>query len=160
MEGCLGGKDDVGNGICQDITGFKSAKYVGCCTDIDLIEVEVNKKATISSTASYGPTANGLLGGGRYFGQGAKFGTSWYIVLDELTEYKRATLDHLREPLRSGQITISKSNYRKSIAAVYIDSCNESLSLWKLWNIRRGVSVFYLDIQKYRARLSGPFLKA
>ncbi|MEC8063761.1 MAG: YifB family Mg chelatase-like AAA ATPase [Pseudomonadota bacterium] len=105
-------------------------------------------------------TVNGLLGGGQVFQPGElSLAHHGILFLDELTEYKRATLDHLREPLQSGQITISKSNYRKSIAAecILIAAMNPC-PCGNYGILDEECLCGYLDIQKYRARLSGPFL--
>ena len=105
-------------------------------------------------------SVSGLLGGGQIFFPGEmSLAHQGILFLDELTEYNRLTLDHLREPLVSGKITISKSSYRKNmpsrcilIAAMNPCPCGN----FGIHN--KDCICGYREVIKYRSCLSGPFI--
>lgn len=81
------------------------------------------------------------------------------LFLDELTEFNRATLDVLREPLESGEIVISRAARKTTFPARFQlvaamnptpGGCNASDS--------RSRSYTPEQLQRYLSRLSGPFL--
>ncbi|MFK7865736.1 MAG: YifB family Mg chelatase-like AAA ATPase [Pseudohongiellaceae bacterium] len=105
-------------------------------------------------------TAISLLGGGTKAMPGeislAHFGV---LFLDELTEFKRGVLDSLREPLESGEVHITRANYRvrfparfQLIAAMNPCPCGYASDVSRQCRCSQEV------INRYLAKLSGPFL--
>lgn len=63
-------------------------------------------------------TSVALVGGGhRIFPGEISLAHRGVLFLDELTEFKPGVLDALREPLESGEITVSRANYRVKFPA-------------------------------------------
>ena len=81
------------------------------------------------------------------------------LFLDELTEFSRATLEQLREPLETGQIHIARASQSVTYPARFqlIAACNPCPCGYLGDNTDRcqcGLS----KIDKYRSKLSGPLL--
>jgi magnesium chelatase family protein len=102
----------------------------------------------------------GLLGGGSNPGPGeVSLAHQGVLFLDELPEFRRSTLEVMRQPLEDGKVTISRAigsitfpaNYMM-VAAMNPCPCGYYGSL-KI-QCRCGPAI----IQKYRQRLSGPLL--
>lgn len=99
-----------------------------------------------------------LVGGGRNPKPGEiTLAHNGVLFLDELPEYQRKTLDALREPLESGEITISRANQQVQYPAKFqlIGALNPSPSGYYDDNRFGGNS---LQVAKYLSKLSGPFL--
>jgi len=79
------------------------------------------------------------------------------LFLDELTEFERKVLDSLREPLESGQITISRAARQVTFPARFqlIAALNPSPSGYYAGGHPRSNDN---ETRRYLSRLSGPFL--
>lgn len=81
------------------------------------------------------------------------------LFLDELLEFNRSVLDALREPMECGFVTISRAAYQAKfpakfqfIAAMNPCPCGNFGNAGKICNCTRE------QIERYRARISGPLL--
>lgn len=81
------------------------------------------------------------------------------LFLDELTEFNRHVLESLREPLESGNITISRASFQSTfpasfqlVAAMNPCPCGYSGST------QHECQCTYEQVQRYLAKLSGPLL--
>lgn len=103
---------------------------------------------------------SGLVGGGSYPRPGeislSHFGV---LFLDELTEFPRAHIDALRQPLEMGSVTISRAHQTLSYPASFllVGACNPCPCGF------RGDAFKYCTCSPYQAdrywaKLSGPFL--
>ena len=102
----------------------------------------------------------GLLGGGSIPGPGEiSLAHNGVLFLDELPEFRRSTLEVLRQPLEDGQVTISRSRGKLTVpcsfmlvAAMNPTPCGMDGSTGH--PIRSTAA----QIQKYRSKISGPLL--
>jgi len=102
----------------------------------------------------------GLVGGGSYPRPGEiSLSHLGVLFLDELTEFPRAHIDALRQPLEMGSVTISRAHQTLSYPASFllIGACNPCPCGY------RGDQFKYCSCSAYQAdrywsRLSGPFL--
>lgn len=102
----------------------------------------------------------GLLGGGAIPGPGEiSLAHNGVLFLDELPEFKRSTLEVLRQPLEDGTVTISRSAGKITlpcsmmlIAAMNPCPCGYS------GDPSRECRCTVPQIQRYRSRISGPLL--
>jgi magnesium chelatase family protein len=105
-------------------------------------------------------SAVGLVGGGRNPKPGEiSLSHMGILFLDELTEFPRFHLDHLRQPMETANVTISRANQTLTYPASFllIGACNPCPCGY------RGDSVKYCSCtpaqaDRYWAKLSGPFL--
>jgi magnesium chelatase family protein len=111
-------------------------------------------------TPHHTATAVSLLGGGVKAMPGEiSFAHHGLLFLDELTEFKRGVLESLREPLETGEIYITRANYRvrfpasfQLIAAMNPCPCGYS------GDAKRKCRCAPEVIDRYLAKLSGPLL--
>lgn len=102
----------------------------------------------------------GLLGGGTNPGPGeVSLAHNGVLFLDELPEFKRQTLEVLRQPLEDGDVTISRAAGSLTfpsrcmlIAALNPCPCGY------FGDLKRECRCSPLQIEKYRRRISGPLL--
>jgi len=102
----------------------------------------------------------GLLGGGSIPGPGEiSLAHNGVLFLDELPEFRRSTLEVLRQPLEDGQVSISRSKGKLTlpcsfmlVAAMNPTPCGG--------DTRSGQPIRSTpaQIQKYRSKISGPLL--
>lgn len=102
----------------------------------------------------------GLIGGGSNPGPGelslAHYGV---LFLDELPEFRRATLEVLRQPLEDGEVTISRSAAKVTLpAAAMLVAAMNPCPCGYLGDPRHECRCTPTLIQRYRARISGPLL--
>lgn len=102
----------------------------------------------------------GLLGGGMIPGPGEiSLAHHGLLFLDELPEFRRSTLEVLRQPLEDGEVTISRSAGKVTLPASFmlIAAMNPTPSGYGP-NSGREVRDTPAQIQRYRSRISGPLL--
>ena len=102
----------------------------------------------------------GLLGGGTTPGPGElSLAHNGVLFLDELPEFRRQTLEVLRQPLEEGQVTISRA------AGTLTFQCNTLLvsalnpcpcGFWG--DAKRECRCSPAQVERYRSRISGPLL--
>ncbi|MBO5481062.1 MAG: YifB family Mg chelatase-like AAA ATPase [Clostridia bacterium] len=81
------------------------------------------------------------------------------LFLDELPEYKRSSLESLRQPLEDGVITISRSMGTVTYPASFMLCASMNpCPCGNYGSSKRRCSCTPNDIRKYRARISGPLL--
>ncbi len=81
------------------------------------------------------------------------------LFLDELPEYKRSSLEALRQPLEDGVITISRSGGTVTYPASFMLCASMNpCPCGNYGSGKRRCSCTPNDIRKYRARISGPLL--
>ena len=111
-------------------------------------------------TPHHTATAVSLLGGGVKAMPGEiSFAHHGLLFLDELTEFKRGVLESLREPLETGEIYITRANYRVRFPASFqliaaMNPCPCGYSGDTKRQCRCGAEA----IDRYLAKLSGPLL--
>ena len=102
----------------------------------------------------------GLLGGGSYPMPGeVSLAHNGVLFLDELPEFHRNALEVLRQPLEDGQVTVSRAAASVTfpcrfmlVAAMNPCPCGYS------GDVRRQCQCSPMQVQRYRARISGPLL--
>ena len=81
------------------------------------------------------------------------------LFLDELPEYKRSSLEALRQPLEDGVITISRSGGTVTYPASFMLCASMNpCPCGNFGSRKRRCTCTPNDIRKYRARVSGPLL--
>ena len=81
------------------------------------------------------------------------------LFLDELPEYKRSTLESLRQPLEDGVITISRAGGTVTYPARFVLCASMNpCPCGHYGSSKRECSCTPNDIKKYRAKISGPLL--
>ena len=81
------------------------------------------------------------------------------LFLDELPEYKRSTLESLRQPLEDGVITISRAGGTVTYPASFVLCASMNpCPCGHYGSKKRRCSCTPNDIRKYRAKISGPLL--
>jgi len=101
-----------------------------------------------------------LVGGGSYPKPGEiSLAHKGVLFLDELTEFSRATLEQLREPLESGKINIVRANQSAQYPAEFllVAACNPCPCGYFGDGTER-CNCSSIKIQSYRQKLSGPIL--
>ena len=80
------------------------------------------------------------------------------LFLDELPEFRRRTLDLLRQPIEDGHVVISRSKYRIRYPSqvMVVASMNPSPAGGWPGDDQTGVSE--LEMKRYLSRISGPFM--
>jgi len=102
----------------------------------------------------------GLLGGGVIPGPGEiSLAHNGVLFLDELPEFKRSALEVLRQPLEDGQVTISRSAGKITLPSCFmLVAAMNPCPCGYLSDPSRECRCSTPQIQKYRARVSGPLL--
>lgn len=81
------------------------------------------------------------------------------LFLDELLEFKRGVLEALREPLESKQITISRAAHQARFPAKFqLVVAMNPCPCGYFGDSRANCNCTYDQVQRYRSRVSGPFL--
>lgn len=102
----------------------------------------------------------GLIGGGTYPKPGeVSLAHNGVLFLDELPEFQKHVLELLRQPLESHEVTISRAATSLTYPArfILVASCNPCPCGYKD-HPKIGCSCTTQQIQRYKARLSGPLL--
>lgn len=79
------------------------------------------------------------------------------LFLDELPEFKRSTLESLREPLETGQVIISRSGYQSQFPARFqLVAAMNPCPCGYLGDTQRHCQCPATAIQRYQHKISGP----
>ncbi|MBU6246240.1 MAG: YifB family Mg chelatase-like AAA ATPase [Xanthomonadaceae bacterium] len=105
-------------------------------------------------------SAVALVGGGSYPRPGEiSLAHHGVLFLDELPEFNRHVLDVLREPLESGQITISRAARQSSFPAQFqLVAAMNPCPCGYAGDPRQRCQCTPDQVQRYRGRISGPLL--
>lgn len=108
----------------------------------------------------HGASAAALVGGGaRPLPGEASLAHGGVLFLDELPEFHRAVLDMLREPLESGQVTISRARHRITYPARFqLVAAMNPCPCGYCGDPERDCHCSPDQILRYRQRISGPLL--
>ncbi len=102
----------------------------------------------------------GLLGGGGNPGPGEiSLAHNGVLFLDELPEFRRSTLEVLRQPLEDGKVTIARAAGTVTFpaSALLIGAMNPC-NCGYYGDLRRACRCTSTMVQRYRQRISGPLL--
>lgn len=102
----------------------------------------------------------GLLGGGTNPGPGEiSLAHNGVLFLDELPEFRRSTLEVLRQPLEDGRVTISRAAGTMTFpAAALLVAAMNPCQCGFFGDSKRACRCSSTMIQRYRQRISGPLL--
>ncbi len=102
----------------------------------------------------------GLVGGGSFPQPGQiSLAHNGILFLDELTEFKRATLEVLRQPLESKTVSIARANQTISFPASFLlMSALNPCPCGYLGDSKKACSCSAQYVQSYLQKLSGPLL--
>jgi magnesium chelatase family protein len=102
----------------------------------------------------------GLVGGGAYPRPGeVSLAHRGVLFLDELLEFRKQTLEVLRQPLENGSVTIARAAQSVSYPADFmLLAAMNPCPCGYLNDSRKTCTCSQSDIQRYRSRLSGPLL--
>jgi magnesium chelatase family protein len=102
----------------------------------------------------------GLLGGGSNPGPGeVSLAHNGVLFLDELPEFRRSTLEVMRQPLEDGKVTISRAVGSITFPARFmLVAAMNPCPCGYYGDLKRECRCTSVVIQKYRQRISGPLL--
>lgn len=102
----------------------------------------------------------GLLGGGSIPKPGEiSLAHNGVLFMDELPEFKRSTLEVLRQPLEDGEVSISRSAAKiKLPSSIMLVAAMNPCPCGYYGDKKRECRCSVPQIQKYRSRISGPLL--
>ncbi len=102
----------------------------------------------------------GLIGGGSHPKPGeVSLAHNGVLFLDELTEFHRSVLESMRQPLESGEVTISRAAQSITYPARFLlAAAMNPCPCGHYGNPQSSCTCSPLQLQKYRTKLSGPLL--
>jgi magnesium chelatase family protein len=100
-----------------------------------------------------------LIGGGQHPKPGeVSLSHKGVLFLDELPEFKRATLESLRQPLEDKQVTVSRAQERVTYPAEFLLIATKNPCPCGYWGSSKPCICSPLEIDRYQKKLSGPLL--
>ena len=102
----------------------------------------------------------GLIGGGQNPKPGeVSLANNGVLFLDELPEFKKNVLEVLRQPMEDGKVTISRANSTVTYPANFmLVAAMNPCPCGFLGDPKRECTCSFLQIQRYRAKISGPLM--
>jgi len=102
----------------------------------------------------------GLLGGGTFPNPGeVSVAHNGVLFLDELPEFKRSTLEVLRQPLEDGKVTVSRAAGSVTFPSEFmLVAAMNPCPCGYFGDLKRECRCGPVQVQRYRQRISGPLL--
>jgi magnesium chelatase family protein len=102
----------------------------------------------------------GLLGGGTFPNPGeVSIAHNGVLFLDELPEFKRSTLEVMRQPLEDGKVTVSRAAGSVTFPSEFmLVAAMNPCPCGYFGDLKRECRCGPVQVQRYRQRISGPLL--
>jgi magnesium chelatase family protein len=102
----------------------------------------------------------GLLGGGTFPNPGeVSVAHNGVLFLDELPEFKRSTLEVMRQPLEDGKVTVSRAAGTVTFPSEFmLVAAMNPCPCGYFGDLKRECRCSPVQVQRYRQRISGPLL--
>src|SRR3954468_17096641 len=102
----------------------------------------------------------GLLGGGTFPNPGeVSIAHNGVLFLDELPEFKRSTLEVMRQPVEDGKVTVSRAAGSVTFPSEFmLVAAMNPCPCGYFGDLKRECRCSPIQIQRYRQRISGPLL--
>ncbi len=78
------------------------------------------------------------------------------LFLDELPEFKRSTIEALRQPLEDGTVTVSRAKDTVTYPASFMLVATKNPCPCGFWGSKKACSCSPLELQRYQKKISGP----
>ncbi len=145
-------------GLCPPLTTAQSLEHATIAS-LRRQTVRLDRRAAWRRP-HHSTSPAGLIGGGQPPGPGEiSLAHHGILFLDELPEFRREALEALREPIETGQITVSRGRYQVTFPAAFVlVAAMNPCPCGFLGDSQHDCVCTPEQIRRYRARLSGPFL--